>query len=451
MGEFRMPSLGADMEYGTLIEWLVHPGDQVRRGDVVAVVDTDKSTIDVEVFESGHVAELLVEPGERVPVGTVLARLTAAGTTPEATAAPEPTAPARVAPQVAPPVTPTAPPTIVTPASPPVHAEVHAAAVISPLVRRVAAERHVDLDALVGSGPGGQITRHDVEEAGVPAARAPGSPTRASPYARRLAREAELDIGGLSGSGPNGAVVARDVRAAASTRPTERAPQPETDRAVTMRRRIGEVMSRSHREIPQYHLALTIDLERALAWLREQNEQRSPADRVLPAALLLHQTAIALREVPGFNGYYLDGAYRPSDEVHLGVAVAMRGGGLIVPVIRQADQLDVTTIMRTLRDIVGRARSGRLRSSEVMDATVTVTDLGDRSIDAVYGIIHPPQVALVGIGQVAVRPWVVDGEVVARSLVTVTLTGDHRVTDGHDGARLLQTIERRLQDMEGSR
>ena len=218
-----------------------------------------------------------------------------------------------------------------------------------------------------------------------------------------------------------------------------------------MRRRIGEVMARSHREIPQYHISSTVDLGAALEWLRRENEQRSPAERILPAALLLHATAMSLRDVPGFNGHYLDGSFHPAADVHLGVAVAMRGGGLIAPVIRHADQLDITAVMHTLRDLVARTRSGRLRSSDVSDATVTVTDLGDRSIDAVYGIIHPPQVALVGIGQIAVRPWVIDGAVVARPLVTFTLTADHRVTDGHDGARLLQMIDHRLQATEDTR
>jgi pyruvate dehydrogenase E2 component (dihydrolipoamide acetyltransferase) len=259
-----------------------------------------------------------------------------------------------------------------------------------------------------------------------------------------------VDVAGLHGSGPAGAIIARDVQSASAAATIEPAPR-EEDRATTMRRRIGEVMARSHREIPQYHLSSTMDLGAALEWLRNENEQRSPAERILPAALLLHPTAMSLRDLPGFNGHYLDGSFHPAADVHLGVAVAMRGGGLIAPVIRRADQLDITAVMHALRELVARTRSGRLRSSDVSDATVTVTDLGDRSIDAVYGIIHPPQVALVGIGQIAVRPWVIDGSVVARSLVTFTLTADHRVTDGHDGAKLLQMIDQRLQALEDSR
>jgi pyruvate dehydrogenase E2 component (dihydrolipoamide acetyltransferase) len=300
--------------------------------------------------------------------------------------------------------------------------------------------------------------RHDVETAGsdsdriMPASditlRRPITAVRASPYARRLAAESDLDLITLTGTGPSGAVVARDVRSAVvPIQIGKRAAQP-TDRAITMRQRIGEVMSRAHREIPQYHLTLTIDLEVALAALSERNENHPPSDRILPAAALLHASAGALHDVPGFNGHYLDGTYRPADEVHLGVAVAMRGGGLIVPVLRNADHLDVATIMRSLHELVGRARAGRLRASDLADATATVTDLGDRSVDSVAGIIHPPQVALIGFGQIAIRPAVVDGQVVARPQVTATLTADHRVTDGHDGARLLQAIDQRLQHWE---
>jgi pyruvate dehydrogenase E2 component (dihydrolipoamide acetyltransferase) len=320
--------------------------------------------------------------------------------------------------------------------------------------------RHVDLDAVVGTGPGGRIMRQDVETA--PSAtnviatiddehittRRPPTAPRASPYARRLATESGLDLLTLTGTGPSGAVVARDVRGAPVPTRIDERPAQRTDRAATMRQRIGEVMSRAHREIPQYHLTLTIDLDVALAALRDRNENHPPSDRILPAAALLRASAGALRAVPGFNGHYLDGAYRPADDVHLGVAVAMRGGGLIVPVLRNADRLDLATVMRSLHELVGRARAGRLRASDLADATATVTDLGDKSVDSVAGIIHPPQVALIGFGQIAIRPAVVNGQVVARPQVTATLTADHRVTDGHDGARLLQAIDQRLQQWE---
>jgi pyruvate dehydrogenase E2 component (dihydrolipoamide acetyltransferase) len=207
-------------------------------------------------------------------------------------------------------------------------------------------------------------------------------------------------------------------------------------------------MARSKREIPHYYLSTTVDFSAASSWLARTNEARSVTARLLPATLLLKATAVAAHEVPGFNGFWADEAFQPSEAVHLGVAVSLRARGLVAPAIHDAHALTIDALMSNLRDLVQRARSGSLRSSEMSDPTITVTNLGDQGVDAVFGVIYPPQVALVGFGRVVERPWAVDGMLAVRPVVTATLAADHRVSDGHDGARFLATIDRLLQSPE---
>lgn len=448
-----MPALGADMESGTVLEWLVAPGDRVRRGDVVAVVDTDKAAIDVECFADGVVDRLLVHPGERVAVGTPLALLASAvpGEQPPATEPPPPS------PLPAPGPIPPPPPGPVRPPEPEPPAETTPRPVHSPLARKRAAEAGIDLATVTGTGPGGTITRADVDQAiehpptykthGRPdrrgprtgAAAPPVGPARPriSPYARRLAAERGIDLVTLAGSGANGVVRARDVPAAAAPR---RVPGP----AEALRRVTAALMARANREIPHYYLALDIDLGPALEWLRGHNRTIPVADRVLPAAVLLRAVVLGTLAVPQLNGHWVDDRFVPADGVHLGVAVSLREGGLVVPVIHDADRLGLGELMARTRGSAERARSGRLRSSEAGGATITVTNLGELGVDRVDGVIHPPQVALVGFGTVRRRPWA-DGDTVAvRPVVTATLAADHRATDGAVGARLLREIDRRL-------
>ncbi len=203
-------------------------------------------------------------------------------------------------------------------------------------------------------------------------------------------------------------------------------------------------MARSKREIPHYYLRHTIDMQPVSTWLAAENAHRAPADRLLPAALLLKAVAAALWEVPELNGYWIDGKLDQREPVHLGTAIALRGGGVIAPAILDAADKSVDQIMRDLRDLVMRARAGRLRSSEMTESTITVTSLGERAPETVFGVIYPPQVALVGFGGIVTRPWVVGDQVVPRPLITATLSADHRATDGHRGGIFLTTIERLL-------
>ncbi len=412
MAEFRMPSLGADMESGTVLEWRVKPGDEVHRGDIVAVVDTDKADIDVEIFETGVIDELLVPVGERVAVGTPLATVrSGASSTSEATVAP--------APEPAPPRPPADRPQLVVAA---VAAHVDEDGHLhSPVLRRLAHHLDVDLATVTGTGANGRITRDDVE--------------------RTAQRSA-------AGAGPALAAVAPAAPAPLASAPTGAAVREAPDRSSTMRRAIAGLMARSNREIPHYYVATDVDLEAALTWLARTNEDRPVTDRLLPAALLLKATALAARRVPQLNGFWIDDELRPSDRVHLGVAVSLREGGLVAPALHDADTKDLDTLMRELRDLVQRARTGHLRSSEMSDPTITVTNLGDQGVDEVLGVIYPPQVALVGVGRIGERPVAVAGMVGARPVVRITLAGDHRATDGHLGARFLTTIDKLLQQPE---
>lgn len=388
MVDFRMPSLGADMEAGTLVEWLVKPGDWVKRGDVVAVVETQKGAIEIETFQAGQVEQILVNVDSKVPVGTPLARIRTEG---EAPAAPAPSVTPAAAAAVPPPI----------PTS------------VRPLPQRVAA------------APGMWV----------------------SPAARRFAEVRGIDLSKVRGSGPAGAIIYADVEHL-----VEAAAPPEKKRGLwldldAMRTAIGAAMARSKQEIPHYYLEHQVDVTACEHWLVQKNGTRPPDNRLLMGALALKAVALAARRFAAFNGFYRESKFEPAQAVHVGVAIAIRGGGLAAPALHDADQLTPDELMSRLRDLVQRTRAGHIRSSEISDPTITVSSLGERGVEALYGIIYPPQVAIVGFGKVVVRPWVIDGGAIGpRSVVTITLSGDHRATDGHAGALFLAEIGKFLQE-----
>jgi pyruvate dehydrogenase E2 component (dihydrolipoamide acetyltransferase) len=386
VGEFKMPSLGADMEKGTLVAWNVKPGDHVKRGDIIAVVETDKGAFDTECYEEGVIEKLVVEPGSKVPVGTVLAILRGEGAAAPTPAAPAPTPGVERAPAVE-------------VARAPVAAHVRA----SPLARKIAAELGVDLNTIHGTGPGGVIERADVEHA-VPTKEGVQTPARSTP-----------------------------------SRAT-----PEF--AAGMRRAIAAAMSKSNREIPHYYLSTRIDMTAPLRWLEEENRKRPIRDRLLPAVLTLKGVALALRDVPELNSFWLNDQLQRSDAIHIGFAVAIRGGGLVTPAIHDADKKTLDEIMASVRDLIDRSRSGHLRASEMSDPTITVTNLGDLGAESVFGVIYPPQVALVGFGKISEQPWAADGMLGVRRVLNASLAGDHRATDGHRGAQFLDALDRHVQD-----
>lgn len=392
MAEFRMPSLGPDMQAGTLVEWLVKPGDSVKRGDIVAVVETQKGAIEIEIYQSGQIEQILVDLGSKVPVGTPLAVIRAEGE---------------------------AKPSVAAPASPPMTQPV-------PLVAPVP----IRTTAPPIAAPAGAV-----------------SSARASPAARRLAREHGVDLSTLMGTGPAGAVTYADVE----RRIAEAVPAPEKKRALwldleAMRTAIAAAMVRSKREIPHYYLEHHVDVSACQQWLAHKNVARSPDSRLLFAALAIKAVALAVPHFSGFNGFYRDNKFEPAQSVHIGVAIAIRGGGLAAPALHDANQLSLDELMSRMRDLVQRTRAGRIRSSEISDPTITVSSLGERGVETLYGIIYPPQVAIVGFGKIVMRPWIVDGTVESRSVINVTLSADHRVSDGHVGALFLAEIGKLLQE-----
>jgi pyruvate dehydrogenase E2 component (dihydrolipoamide acetyltransferase) len=321
MIEFKLPSLGADMDEGTLLTWHIKSGDRVSRGQVVAVVDTTKAAIDVEIWREGIVNELLVKVGEKISVGTVMATL-----------------------------------------------------------------REVNED--------------------VPVALAP--------------------------------TMAPDPAITPATT--------TSDHQSDMRRTIAAAMSRSKREIPHYYLSETIPMANALGWLALHNHALPITERVLSAVLLLKAVAIALKKTPELNGFYRDDQFQPAVAVHTGVAISLRNGGLVAPALHDVADKPLGQLMLELSDLVKRARSGTLRSSELSDPTITVTNLGEQSVTSVLGVIYPPQVALVGFGSITEQPCAVNGQVRVQSVVCATLAADHRVSDGHRGAMFLAELHQLLQD-----
>jgi len=396
--EFKLPSMGSDMDQGTLLLWHVLPGQVVKRGDVIAVVDTTKAAIDVECWHDGVVDRLITQVGETIPVGTVMALLRAPG---------EATVDAR---------------------APLNRAEV----ALTP----VRAQAHAPQPAPVAV-----------------ASTAPRQ--RASPAARQRATELGMDLTGIAGSGDAGAITREDVERAAAcvVKPVVPASTP-IDRATEMRKSIAAAMTRSKREIPHYYLSETVPMRAALDWLRTANAERPVTARLLPAVLLLKAVAAALQDFPEMNGVFVDGAYRPSAAAHIGVAISLRQGGLVAPALHDVGAKGLDELMRELADLVKRCRAGSLRSSEMSDPTVTVTNLGDQGVETVFGVIYPPQVALVGFGRITDRAVVEGGRVVVAPMLTATLAADHRVSDGHRGALFLARLRNSLQrpeDLQGER
>jgi len=411
MTDFLMPKLGADMTQGRLVEWFKKPGDRIARGEVVAVIETDKANVDVEAWVAGTLQKILVAPGgDWLPVGTPLAVIeTEAGAAIEA---PSPVAamPAAAEAPVPPPAVPSPVTLAPTPAAPPVRA---------------------------APAPGTQMAQ--VERVPI------------SPIARKRAAELGVEPAAIRGTGPGGRITLEDVERAARERPAPPVAQPgapAADKRQRMRDAIAAAMARSKREIPHYYLGTTIDMSRALAWLADANAKLPVTERLLAGVLLVKAAALALREVPELNGFWIDGRAQRSDAIHAGVAISLRGGGLVAPAIHDADRLALPELMQRFTDLVARARAGSLKSSEMTDPTITITSLGERGVDAVYGVIYPPQLALVGFGKVVERPWAVAGAVGVRPVVTATLSGDHRATDGHRGALYLDAIDRLLQAPE---
>ena len=388
MIEFLMPSLGADMEAGTLVEWRKKPGDTVKRGDIIAEVETQKGLIEIEVFDEGVIGELLIKEGAKIPVGTVMALINPSGTaleTKETT-----TQKTAIA------IQPTEEKTIEK-----VKEEKSEARTIkaSPLAKRMAAENIIDLSQIQGTGEEGAITKEDVENA--------------IAQKEKIANSEEKNI-----------------------------PQVQAIRSA-----VAAAMSKSNREIPHYYLEKRIDMTKALAWLGETNHKLPIQKRLLPAALLIKSVAQSLVDFPNLNASW-DNGLQLKKEINIGFVVSLRGGGIIIPTIHNANLKNTSEIMEALNDIIPRARAMKLRSSDLSDSTITITSLGEGGADVVFGVIYPPQVAIIGFGGSSQQAVVENGMLGIRHVFTVTLAGDHRATDGLTGSDFLVTLNKHLQNPE---
>ncbi len=382
MIDFTLPSLGADMDEGKLVAWKVAPGDVVKRGQIVAVVETSKAAVEIESWHDGTVHELLREPGEMVPVGTTLATFLEKGEAPGSAS-----------------------------------------------------------QSVSEKEPEAKPIGEDKEATAASARR------RISPAARRRAKELNVNIEDIEASGADGAIELADVEAFVRQHGAAAKPK-QADAKLEMRHAIAAAMSRSKREIPHYYLSEPVPMHKAQQWLEAFNAERSVTDRMLMAVLQLKAVALALKQFPDMNGFYKDGEHHPSEAIHIGVAISLRQGGLVAPAIHDVAEKSLDIIMQELMDLVQRTRAGSLRSSEMMDQTITVTNLGEQGVESVHGVIYPPQVALVGLGRVVERPWAESGVVSAVPVMTATLAADHRVSDGHRGGLFLAAIRDQLQQPE---
>lgn len=406
-----MPSLGADMDEGKLLEWYIKPGDVIKKGDLVAAVETQKAAVDIESFRAGTVLDLVGNIDEVIRVGSVIAHMEVAddGSVAPATAAGQ-SAPEKTAGDVDAPVVPVAKP-VALPGSHRLR--------VSPAARRLAEKNGIDLSALRGSGYDNAIELADVEAAMVARQKlsAPAAPPPVPSPAPRV---------------PPSPLVAR----------------PASSSMINVRDAIARAMSRSKREIPHYYLQSRFHIDTLVAWLDARNSALPPEERLFMPAVLMRAVVIALQSNPAMNGYYENGVFRPSTDIHLGITVALKPDGVMTPAIIDAQTLSLPELNTAFADLVQRARAGKLRNREMTDGTVTVTNVGDLGADAVTGVIFPPQVALVGFGKVRKAP-VVDGDSVRPGFVLdTTLAADHRVSDGLAGSKLLNTLARLLAQPE---
>jgi pyruvate dehydrogenase E2 component (dihydrolipoamide acetyltransferase) len=433
--EVVMPRLSDTMERGTIARWLVHEGDPVHEGDVLAEIETDKATMELNAYAEGVLLRILVQDGEAAELGAPIAVIGAEGEDVSSFSAANGDGAAAAA---------------------PASAEAEAGAGES-------AEPGDGGDAAPAEGPATQ-----------PAARS--ADLKASPVARRIATDAGFDLRALAGkgSGPDGRIVRIDVERAiagdspAATAPAAepaaapasepakpaeapraaKAPAPEADTIIDpspMLRAVARRMSESKSQVPHFYLQCEIDMGKALA-LREELNAELAADGIKLTVndLIVRACALALRDHPQFHRSWIDGKLHQHAAAHVGIAVAL-DEGLIVPVIRDADSLPLRELAVVARDLVGRARSGSLRQNEIEGGTFSVSNLGMLGITSFQAIINPPEPGILAVGSVVERAIGIGGQVVVRPLMAVNLSVDHRAASGADGARLLQTVTRYLE------
>ena len=404
-----MEALSPTMEEGRIVKWSKAVGDAVKTGETLAEVETDKAVMEIVARADGQLLKQLVAEGATVPVGEAVAVIGAAGEKVDSVPAPAPAQPAsQKAPSAVgtrPSATPAAAPAAPVPAPAPV-APADAAQVVraSPLARRLAKERGVDLKLLQGSGPGGRVVMRDLEGAGTAVA----VPRSAVPQ-------------------PVGGVAYHDV--------------PLTQIRKTIARRLAASLG----PVPHYFLTTEVDMERAADARAALNQQLGDQGKISVNDILLKATALALIKHGACNAWWQEDHIRYWNEVHLGVAVAIEDG-LITPVIRNTDRKSLLEISVESRELAGRARERRLKPEEYTGSTFSLSNLGMFEIDQFTGVINPPEAGILAVGTMAAKPVAVDGQVVVRRRLRLTMSCDHRVIDGATGAAFLKTLKQMLEN-----
>jgi pyruvate dehydrogenase E2 component (dihydrolipoamide acetyltransferase) len=443
-----MPKMGLTMTEGAIVRWFVSAGDPVRKGQVLFQVETDKVVVDVEAQADGIMGPILVGEQQKVPITTVVARLYEPGETPE-------------------PLPPQAP------ATTKLAAEAAPAVRATPVAERMAQEKGVDLYALRGSGAGQRITARDVETALTRERPAEERRQRlpSSPRARALAREYGIDWQTLPGSGPGGRVVEQDVLRAVADREARAKPAPEEAEVTwatptTIQRIAAERMAASFGTAPHFYLTAEVMADRLLdlrerlmplvACTRSTAEGERSADVHLTVTdILIKIVATALVEQPKVNAFWQPpaggsdtGRIALHRRVNIAVAVAT-DGGLITPVIHDADRKSLSEIAVARADLVNRTRAGRLEVKDISGGTFTLSNLGMHRIDIFQAILNPPQAAILAVGRIVERPVALNGELAVRPTLFLTLSCDHRVLDGAVGALFLERISELIEEPYG--
>jgi pyruvate dehydrogenase E2 component (dihydrolipoamide acetyltransferase) len=405
-----MPKLSDTMEEGTIVEWKKKTGDEVKAGDVLAEVESDKATFDLEA-ESGGVLSILVEQGVPAKIGAPIARIGEASEAPAKEKAKAPAASAK-------PPEPEAQPQVV---------EEEQAAVES---------------AAPPPRPPEPAHSNDI---------------KASPLAKRLAAELGVDIGTLKGSGPDGRIVKEDVLAAAGPRTGERrrpeaAPRPagadvEVIEPSRMQATIARRMAESKSTVPEFQVTVEARVDQAVSLRAQLKESVPGADKVTMTDMLVRACALALSKFPEVNTSWVDGRFQRKRAINIGLAVApSEGMGLLVPVVHDADMKDLIQISIESRQVIERARSGRPHEGDLSGATFSISNLGMYGVDEFVAIINPPEAAILAVGAIKDVPVVQDGRIVPGKVMRMTLSVDHRVFYGATAAQFMAEVRRLVEN-----
>ncbi|MEK9922032.1 MAG: 2-oxo acid dehydrogenase subunit E2 [Rhodospirillales bacterium] len=449
--EILMPALSPTMTEGKLAKWLIKEGDEVRPGDLIAEIETDKATMEVESVDEGKVAKILVGEGtEGVAVNAVIAVLAMDGENLDDVPSPK-TSTHEVKETIVSDVQSSA-----QKVSPIDNGSLKA----TPLARRIADQAGISLSGINPTGAGGKITKDDVlkkAEGGNLSSSSESDRLFASPLARKLAFEGKIPLDRIKGSGPNGRIVKADVERAlrgdllpALDQPAgSKEPAAVSESAgsefdliphTSMRKTIARRLTESKQTVPHFYLTVDCEIDELLRVRKELNDRAPDGVKVSVNDFVIKSLAGALRRVPGANASWTDEGIRLYKNVDVSVAVAL-DGGLITPVVKNADSKGLGEISANMVDLAGRARQGKLTPDEYQGGSISISNLGMFGIKQFDAVINPPQGAILAVGAGEQRPVVKNGELAIATVMTCTLSCDHRVIDGALGAELLQAFK----------